>query len=95
MSGGTIRIRMPDWESAGCSYVLQDDAQAWSYVMRPGKSQSFPHDRAWAITFDRGGGLGTKSYRLEPGQYVFRQTTQGWQLFRDRSASAGAVAFAP
>ncbi len=96
LSGGQIRLRMPEWETRACSYFLIDPDNAWNYTMQPGKSQTFPLDRSWTIRFDRGQGHGVQSYRLQPGEYEFRQSARGWELYnRTVAASLAAGPAAP
>jgi hypothetical protein len=77
-----IGISMPYGESGLCSYSLSSGGQSWNYTISSGRSQTFNEDRAWQITFDRGNGLGTSTYALRPGEYRFRQSSRGWELYR-------------
>jgi hypothetical protein len=94
-TGNLITIAMPEFEQGDCPYVLRDEQNSWNYVIRPGKQQQFPEDRVWAIEF-HAGNAGSVGYRLEAGQYEFRRTTDGWNLFRVNSPSSlGSLAAAP
>lgn len=79
--GSLIVIRMPKSEVLPCGYALQDGSRAWNYVMQPGQAQRFEQDRDWTIVFHRGRGFGERSYTLPAGEYEFRQTPHGWDLF--------------
>ncbi len=34
------------------------------------------------ITYDAGGSLGQRRYRISPGVYEFRSTAEGWALYK-------------
>jgi hypothetical protein len=75
--------------------VLATGSQSWNYTIAPGKSQAFPEDRAWQVTYDRGAGHGQQTYQLRSGQYKFRQGPRGWELYRSELEEAAPVVTAP
>lgn len=94
-SGDPILISMPAEQPGMCSYILTSGDSSWNYTIAPGKKQSFVEDRSWKITFDRGNGYGEQSYRLAPGQYLFRQSDRGWELYHTPLAPTVDVGGAP
>jgi hypothetical protein len=94
-SNQPITIAMPLDQPGPCGYVLLSGDAAWNYTMAPGQSQTFPEDRAWRITFDRGQGYGEQTYALKPGLYRFRLTSRGWELYRSTTPAPAPFASAP
>lgn len=59
----------------------------FTYIMRPGESQTVPLNREWIITFT-GGRNKTIKYRMEPGRYEFIDSPEsGWSVFRQIPAA--------
>lgn len=81
-NGGPIEIRVAGDAQGSVNYALNE----FSYQIGAGQSQTIQSDRAWTITFDRGGGFGAAKYSLTPGVYEFSVTERGWELHKQRSA---------
>jgi len=81
-SGLPIEINNPAASGVTLSYVLNDV----TYSIPPGYSQNLTQDRAWVISFSRGGNFGPARYGLEPGVYTFSNTDHGWELYRGEVA---------
>lgn len=75
--GGMIVLMNPAANSESVEYTLNGQR----FVMRPGQSQRFNHDRPWVIEFDRGDGRSFARYSLKSATYKFKPTDRGWELF--------------
>ncbi len=58
------------------------------YVIKPGQSQKFVHDREWIVEFDRGQNFGSAQYSLKATNYKFKPTSKGWELFESAGSAA-------
>ena len=76
-SGEPIKITNPLTSRTALSYTLNGTV----YTIQPGYSQEFVEDRDWVIDFSRGPSLGEARYGLHGGNYMFRATGNGWELF--------------
>jgi len=83
-SNAPITIRMASNASGRVVYSLNGH----DYTMLPGQSQTFHEDRQWVIRFDRGGDFGSGEYFLSPGNYEFRKSSRGWELYRHHAGVA-------
>ncbi len=75
--GGTIRLVNPKQSPGPVAYRLN----GFPYDMKPAFAQSIEDDREWTIEFPSEGKQGTIRYRLKAGEYEFRMTDGGWDLF--------------
>ncbi len=50
----------------------------------PGSSEDLEVAIGSQITYDGGGTIGRRRYRILPGRYEFRKTAEGWALYRLR-----------
>jgi len=51
----------------------------------PGHYQNLGLGHAWTVEFDRGGSLGKHRYSITNGLFEFTPTSEGWQLFQQKS----------
>lgn len=82
--GGPIVLTNPAANDKPVEYSVNGSR----FVIKPGQSQKFVHDREWIVEFDRGQNFGSAQYSLKATNYKFKPTAQGWELFE----SAGSVA---
>ena len=78
MTGGILLVN-PANSGAPITY----NAEGYEYTMKPGMTQELP-GQSWRVDYDRGGGFGPDSYRLDPGTYHFTATDEGWQIYKQR-----------
>ena len=76
-NGGVVVLMNPATNPDSVEYLLNGE----QFVMRPGQSQRFAHDRDWIIDFDRGDGSNFARYGLKSATYKFKPTANGWELF--------------
>jgi len=74
-----VVISMPATETGTCSYTLSSGSASYDYSITPGGSQQI-NSGSWQVTYDNGSGPVT--YGLYGGEYRFRETAGGWQLYR-------------
>ena len=55
---------------------------ATQHTLAPGESQDLYGYQKRTIEFHRGGDFGTQRYRLSGGEYTFKPTERGWELFK-------------
>ncbi|HWB01200.1 MAG TPA: hypothetical protein VG713_22075 [Pirellulales bacterium] len=79
MIGGIMLIN-PKASQGTVNYLLNGNR----YVMNPGMAQRLPEGPQWVIEYDRGDNRGMATYTVTPGTYFFKQTPDGWQLYRER-----------
>ena len=54
------------------------------FTAKPGDRINLRGDRRWIIGFERGDGHGERRYSLPPGDYTFKPSRTGWNLFRNK-----------
>ncbi len=87
--GGSIVLTNPATNPETVEYALNGQP----FVMRPGQSQRFTHDRDWIVEFSRGDGTNFARYSLKSATYKFKPASNGWELFEqaDSRPSVGAL----
>jgi hypothetical protein len=79
---GAFTLTNPQHTGRSIRYWLNQ----FSYIIRPGESQTVALDRDWVITFDNGFNR-TLKYRMQPGRYEFTVSSQaGWNVVRHAPA---------
>ena len=76
----TITITIVNAEPAGAGVAFAIDGVA--YQAAAGSRQDLAVAPDSHITYDGGGSLGQRRYRLSPGLYEFRSTAEGWALYK-------------
>jgi hypothetical protein len=76
----TISITIVNAERAGPGVAFAIDGVA--HQAPAGSSQDLTVAPGSNITYDGGGSLGQRRYRISPGLYEFRSTAQGWALYK-------------
>ena len=79
--GGPIVLTNPATNDKPIEYSVNGNR----FVIKPGQSQKFVHDRGWIVEFDRGQNLGSAQYSLKAANYKFKPTSKGWELFESAS----------
>jgi len=76
----TITVTIINAESAGAglAYAINDVP----HQAVGGSSEDLTVAPNSYITYDSGGSLGQRRYRISPGRYEFRSTTEGWALYK-------------
>ena len=87
--GGSIVLTNPATNTGTVNYALNGQP----FVMKPGQSQRFTHNRDWIVEFNRGDDSGIGRYGLKSATYKFKPTARGWELFEqaDSQPSVGAL----
>lgn len=87
--GGSIVLTNPATNPDTVEYALNGQP----FVMKPGQSQRFTHDRDWIVEFNRGDGSNFARYSLKSATYKFKPTSNGWELFEqaDSRPTIGAL----
>ncbi len=83
-SGEPIKIICPAGIGGTVNYALN----TYQFKMSAGQTHTIGADRAWTISFGRGGNFGTAKYSLTPGTYAFKVTDQGWELQKQTAMAA-------
>jgi hypothetical protein len=89
--GGRITIVNLAESEAAVAYRLN----GFAFEMQPAFAQTFENDRTWTIEFPSKGSRGTIRYRLTAGDYQFRLTDDGWDLFKRKPITDQPVAPPP
>ena len=76
----TITITIVNAEQAGAGVAFSIDGI--THQAPAGSRQDLAVAPDSHITFDAGGSLGQRRYRLSPGVYEFRSTAEGWALYK-------------
>ena len=56
------------------------------FTAKPDDTINLRGDRRWIIGFARGDGRGERRYALPPGDYTFKPSRTGWNLYRNKPA---------
>ncbi len=80
MFAPTITIRIVNAEPAGPGVAFAINGVAHEALA--GSHQILDVAPNSNITYDGGGSLGQRRYRLSPGHFEFRSTAQGWALYK-------------
>ena len=76
----TITITIVNAEQAGDGIVFAIDGV--THQAPAGSRQDLAVAPGSHITYDGGGSLGQRRYRISPGLYEFRSTAEGWALYK-------------
>ena len=76
----TIPITIVNAEPAGAGVAFAIDGVA--HQAPAGSRQDLAVAPDSNITYDGGGSLGQRRYRISPGLYEFRSTAEGWALYK-------------
>jgi hypothetical protein len=76
----TISITIVNAEPAGDGVAFAIDGV--THQAPPGSSQDLAVAPGSHISYDAGGSLGQRRYRISPGHYEFRRTDLGWALYK-------------
>ncbi len=76
----TIPITIVNAEPAGAGVAFAIDGVA--HQAPAGSRQDLAVAPNSNITYDGGGSLGHRRYRISPGLYEFRSTAEGWALYK-------------
>jgi len=76
----TISITIVNAEPAGAGVAFAIDGVA--HQAPAGSRQDLAVAPDSNITYDGGGSLGQRRYRISPGLYEFRSTAEGWALYK-------------
>jgi hypothetical protein len=79
-AAATISITIVNAEAAGADVAFAIDGVA--HQAAAGSRQNLDVAPNSYITYDGGGSLGQRRYRLTPGIYEFRSTAEGWALYK-------------
>lgn len=82
-AAGAPSIAIVNAEPAGADVAFAIDGVA--HQAAGGSRQDFAVAPNSTITYDAGGSLGQRRYRLSPGVYEFRSTAEGWALYKRSS----------
>jgi hypothetical protein len=75
--GGEILLFNPSGSDGTVDYALN----GYRYVIKPGESQKFRHDRHWVIAIPRGAAGNSEAlYTLSTGRYTFKKSDKGWDV---------------
>lgn len=89
--GGSIVLTNPATNTETVAYALNGQP----FVIKPGQTQRFIHDRDWVVEFDRGVSNNIARYGLKSSRYKFKQTSNGWELFEQAESRPSAGALPP
>lgn len=89
--GGPIVLTNPATNPESVEYALNGQP----FVMKPGQSQRFSHDRDWIVEFNRGDGSNFARYSLKSATYKFKPTSRGWELFEQAESRPSVGALPP
>lgn len=89
--GGSIVLTNPATNTETVNYALNGQP----FVMKPGQSQRFTHERDWIVEFNRGGDSNVARYGLKSATYKFKPTARGWELFEQADSQPSVGAFPP
>ena len=89
--GGSIVLTNPATNTGTVNYSLNGQP----FVMRPGQSQRFTHERDWIVEFNRGDGSSIGRYSLKSATYKFKPTARGWELFEQAESRPTVGALPP
>ncbi len=67
---------------ASTGVTLSFTVNSQSFSLASGMKQDLTISPGDAISFDRGGSLGTATYSLNPAIYTFAATSNGWELYQ-------------
>ena len=76
----TIPITIVNAEPAGAGVAFAIDGV--THQAPAGSRQDLAVAPDSIITYDAGGSLGPRRYRISPGLYEFRSTAEGWALYK-------------
>ena len=76
----TIPITIVNAEPAGAGVAFAIDGV--THQAPAGSRQDLAVAPDSNITYDGGGSLGQRRYRISPGLYEFRSTAEGWALYK-------------
>jgi hypothetical protein len=76
----TIPIRIVNAEPAGAGIAFAIDGVA--HQAPAGSRQDLAVAPGSSLTYDGGGSIGQRRYRISPGLYEFRSTAEGWTLYK-------------
>jgi hypothetical protein len=80
VAASTISITIANAESAGAGITFAIDGI--THQAPAGSRQDLAVTPNSYITYDGGGSLGLRRYRIPPGLYEFRLTAEGWALYK-------------
>lgn len=89
--GGAIVLTNPAANTDSVDYALNGQP----FVMKPGQSQRFNHNRDWIVEFNRGDGSSFAKYSLKSATYKFKPTSRGWELFEQADSQPAVGALPP
>ncbi len=89
--GGSIVLTNPATNTGTVEYALNGQP----FVMKPGQSQRFTHNRDWIVEFNRGDDSGIGRYSLKSATYKFKPTARGWELFEQADSQPSVGTFPP
>lgn len=89
ISAGMITLTIVNAEETGTSVSFAIDGIV--HQADGGTRQNLDVAPNAMITYDGGGSIGKRQYRLSPGLYEFRRTTKGWEFYKLGNAPDAAV----